>query len=74
MITIAGLERVLWEERQMTLDMFKKGILNKDLTIGKIGGLQRVAMSYHLDKFVESAATDFYQLRNDIITRSQSYG
>lgn len=64
MIQKADLEKTLWDEREKTLDLHSRGVLNTELTIGRIGGLQRIAMVYGLEHFTETTAVDFYQLRN----------
>lgn len=64
MIQRSELEKTLWSEREKTLELYSTGVLNADLTIGRIGGLQRIAMVYGFEAFTETTDVDFYLLRN----------
>lgn len=64
MIQRSELEKTLWSEREKTLELHSTGVFNVDLTIGRIGGLQRIAMVYGFEAFTETTAVDFYLLRN----------
>lgn len=64
MITRKELEEILWDERETAMALYKKGALSTDLTIGRIGGLQRIAMRFCITGFVDTTALDFYNLRN----------